>query len=200
MANGNLSAGLIFAGALGVSREYPQLRRFLDDNANGLGELMIPAKEQLCASYQAALLPFADNIGMLAKNPVHRSRGRGRAEQDEAGPGRTGHAHVDVQANADWLIPVGPVNELVATYAEDPDARVEYVRDHFGEHLTLDPIAAPRALLWLKDRFAGAPVAEGVTVTDVGSMASDPATWQVWGETVGTVLAAAFPQPIGSGR
>ncbi|NQE70666.1 hypothetical protein NG2371_05137 [Nocardia gamkensis] len=32
----------------------------------------------------------------------------------------------------------------------------------------------PRALLWLKDRFAGAPV--------------------------GAILAAAFQQPIGSGR
>jgi triacylglycerol lipase len=43
-------------------------------------------------------------------------------------------------------------------------------------------------------------VAEGVTITDVGSMTLDPATWQVWGDTVGAVLAAAFQQPIGSGR
>ncbi|WP_433662034.1 lipase family protein [Nocardia sp. CA-128927] len=98
------------------------------------------------------------------------------------------------------LIPVGPVNDLVAYYAQDPNARVEYVRDHFSEHLTLDPIGAPRALLWLKDRFAGKPVASGVSTTDVGSMMLDQATWQVWGETAGTTLAAAFQQPIGSGR
>lgn len=83
---------------------------------------------------------------------------------------------------------------------EDPNARVEYVRDHFSEHLTLDPIGAPRALLWLRDRFAGKPVASGVGTTDVGSMMLDPATWQVCGDTVGTTLAAAFQQPIGSGR
>ncbi|MBF6189597.1 lipase family protein [Nocardia implantans] len=200
MANGNLSAGLIFAGALGVSREYPQLRRFLDENANGLGRLMIAGKEQLCASYQAALFPFADNLGMLAKNPFTDP-----AVVDVLNKTKLGQAVPDMpmlmyQANADWLIPVGPVNELVGTYAKDPGARVEYIRDHFSEHLTLDPIAAPRALLWLKDRFAGVPVADGVTVTDVGSMTLDPATWQVWGETVGDVLAAAFGQPIGSGR
>ncbi|MBF6224357.1 hypothetical protein IU470_04415 [Nocardia abscessus] len=63
-----------------------------------------------------------------------------------------------------WLIPVGPVDELVATYGQDPGARVEYIRDHFSEHLTLDPIGAPRAMLWSKDHFAGIPVAEGVTV------------------------------------
>ncbi|MDE1671041.1 lipase family protein [Nocardia gipuzkoensis] len=200
MANGNLSAGLIFAGALGVSREYPELRKFLDENANGLGRLMIAGKEQLCASYQAALFPFADNLGMLAKNPFTEP-----AVVDVLNKTKLGQAVPDMpmlmyQANADWLIPVGPVDALVATYAQDPAARVEYVRDHFSEHLTLDPIGAPRAMLWLKDRFAGIPVAEGVTVTDVGSMTLDPATWQVWSETAGAVLAAAFQQPIGSGR
>ncbi|MGY2010837.1 lipase family protein [Nocardia gipuzkoensis] len=200
MANGNLSAGLIFAGALGVSREYPELRKFLDENANGLGKLMIAGKEQLCASYQAALFPFADNLGMLAKNPFTEP-----AVVDVLNKTKLGQAVPDMpmlmyQANADWLIPVGPVDALVATYAQDPGARVEYVRDHFSEHLTLDPIGAPRAMLWLKDRFAGIPVAEGVTVTDVGSMTLDPATWQVWSETAGAVLAAAFQQPIGSGR
>ncbi|WP_330232688.1 hypothetical protein OHA40_09490 [Nocardia sp. NBC_00508] len=69
MANDNLSAGLIFAGALGVAREYPELRKLLDDNMNGLGKVMMAGKEQLCASYQAALFPFADDIGMLTKNP-----------------------------------------------------------------------------------------------------------------------------------
>jgi hypothetical protein len=67
---------------------------------------------------------------------------------------------------------------------QDPNARVEYTRDHFSEHLTLDAIGAPRVLLWLKDRFAGAPVAAGCSTSDVGSMMMlDPVTWQVWEQT-----------------
>ena len=104
------------------------------------------------------------------------------------------------QANMDWLIPVGPVNTLVDTYCADPDARVTYTRDHFSEHLTLDPIGAPRAMLWLRDRFDGVPAPAGCSTTDVGSMALDPATWQVWGEVVGVTVAAAFGAPLGAGR
>ncbi|WP_223885229.1 lipase family protein [Nocardia colli] len=200
MANGNLSAGLIFAGAIGVSREYPELRNFLNTNMNGLGQLMMAAKDQLCASYQSIFFPFADNVGMLAKNPFTDPTVVAVLDKTKMGKAVPDMPMFMFQANPDWLIPVGPVNDLVAYYAQDPNARVEYVRDHFSEHLTLDPIGAPRALLWLKDRFAGKPVAPGVTTTDVGSMMLDPATWQVWGDTVGTTLAAAFQQPIGSGR
>lgn len=200
MANGNLSAGLIFAGALGVSREYPELRDFLDENMNGLGKLMMAAKEQLCASYQSIFFPFANNIGMLAANPFTDPKVTAVLDKTKMGKAVPDMPMFMYQANPDWLIPVGPVNELVDYYAQDPNARVEYIRDHFSEHLTLDPIAAPRALLWLADRFAGKPVATGVHTSDVGSMMLDQATWQVWGETVGTVLAAAFQQPIGSGR
>lgn len=82
---------------------------------------------------------------------------------------------------------------------QDPNARVEYTRDHFSEHLTLDAIGAPQALLWLKDRFAGAPVAAGCSTSDVGSMMLDPVTRQVWEQTAGVTLVAAFQQAIGSG-
>ncbi|WP_069163127.1 lipase family protein [Nocardia altamirensis] len=200
MANGNLSAGLIFAGAMGVAREYPELRKFLDDNMNGLGKLMMAAKEQLCASYQSIFFPFADNIAMLGKNPFADPTVLAVLDKTKMGKAVPDMPMFMYQSNPDWLIPVGPVNDLVGWYAQDPNARVEYTRDHFSEHLTLDPIGAPRALLWLKDRFTGLPVAPGVRTIDAGSMMLDPATWQVWGETVGTTLAAAFQQPIGSGR
>ncbi|MEV6431905.1 lipase family protein [Nocardia sp. NPDC051463] len=200
LANGNLSAGLIMAGTLGVSREYPALRTFLEQHMNPLGRVMLIAKDQLCASYQAALFPFGNNLGMLDADPFSDP-----TVAETLAKTRMGQQVPDVpmymyQANADWLIPVGPVNTVVDTYCQDPNARVEYTRDHFSEHLTLDPIGAPRALLWLKDRYAGAPVAAGCSTNDVGSMMLDPTTWQVWEQTAGAVLAAAFQQPIGSGR
>ncbi|MFI9504302.1 lipase family protein [Nocardia sp. NPDC052566] len=200
LANGNLSSGLIMAGALGVSREYPVLRDFLNRHMNPLGRFMLFAKDQLCASYQSALFPFGNNLGMLDADPFNDP-----GVADVLAKTRMGQQVPEMpmfmfQANMDWLIPVGPVDKVVDYYCQDPNARVQYTRDHFSEHLTLDPIGAPSALLWLRDRFAGAPVAAGCSTTDVGSMMLDPDTWQVWGETVGTTLAAAFQQPIGAGR
>ncbi|MCP9620635.1 lipase family protein [Nocardia otitidiscaviarum] len=198
LANGNLSSGLILAAVLGLSREYPQLANFLERHMNPLGRGLLAIKDQLCASYQSYLLPFANNLGMLDADPFQDP-----GVLDVLGATRMGRAIPEMplflyQANMDWLIPVGPVDDLVDTYCADPNASVDYTRDHFSEHLTLDPIAAPRALLWLKDRFAGVPASPGCRTTDVGSMTLDPVTWQIWGETVGTTLAAAFGQPIGS--
>ncbi|MEV0294619.1 lipase family protein [Nocardia sp. NPDC050710] len=200
LANGNLSSGLIMAGVLGVSREYPALREFLDRNMNPLGRFMLTAKDQLCAAYQSALFPFGNNLGMLNVDPF-----RDPAVIDTLAKTRMGQQVPSMpmymfQANMDWLIPVGPVDTLVDTYCADPNARVEYIRDHLSEHLTLDPIGAPNALLWMRDRFEGVPVAAGCSTTDVGSMMLDANTWTTWGEVVGVTIAAAFQQPIGAGR
>ncbi|MFI6867856.1 lipase family protein [Nocardia sp. NPDC050406] len=198
LANGNLSSGLILAATLGVSREYPQLSTFLDRHLNPLGRALKFVKDPLCAMYQSYLIPFGDNIGMLDADPFQDP-----GVLDVLDKTRMGKTTPDMplflfQANMDWLIPVGPVNTLVDTYCADPNARVEYTRDHFSEHLTLDPIGAPRALLWMKNRFAGIPATPGCRTTDVGSMTLDPATWQVWNDVVGTTIAAAFGHPIGS--
>ncbi|MGW4371110.1 lipase family protein [Nocardia takedensis] len=200
LANGNLSSGLIMAGVLGVSREYPALREFLERHADPLGRFMMAAKDQLCAAYQSALFPFGDNLGMLDADPFADPGVRETLAKTRMGQRVPTVPLFLFQANMDWLIPVGPVNTLVDTYCADPDARVTYTRDHFSEHLTLDPIGAPRAMLWLRDRFDGVPAPAGCSTTDVGSMALDPATWQVWGEVVGVTVAAAFGAPLGAGR
>ncbi|WP_434086123.1 lipase family protein [Nocardia sputorum] len=80
MANGNLSAGLIFAGALGVSREYPELRRFLDDNANGLGrQRWTPRRGRCGARWWARCSPrHSSNPSAAAADQLARSSCRGR--------------------------------------------------------------------------------------------------------------------------
>lgn len=198
LANGNLSSGLIFAGAIGVAREYPELRRFLEQNADPLGQVMLAAKDDLCASYQALFFPFGDNLGMIGRDPFADPVVREIFDRTRMGAAVPAAPVLIYQANADWLIPVGPVNRLVDTYCQDSSARVHYIRDHFSEHLTLDPIGAPRALLWLAARFAGEPVGTGCATEDVGSMALDPDTWRVWEQTVGSTVAALFQQPIGT--
>ncbi len=101
-------------------------------------------------------------------------------------------------AAKDWLVPVGPVNKLVDTYCQDPSASVVYTRDHFSEHVSMEVVALPSALLWLRDRFAGVPAQQGCSTFDAGSMALDQRTWPVWVDAVGELVAGLFGKPIGT--
>lgn len=102
------------------------------------------------------------------------------------------------QSNPDWIVPVGPVNDLVNTYCNDPNARVQYTRDHFSDHLSLEAIAAPNALMWLRDRFDGVPTQSGCSTVDAGSMVLDQKTWPQWSSLVGGTVASLFGKPIGN--
>lgn len=43
--------------------------------------------------------------------------------------------------------------------------------DHSNEHLTLNTLAESSVIAWLRERFAGVPVDDNCTITDVGSIA-----------------------------
>ncbi|APA98004.1 lipase family protein [Nocardia seriolae] len=96
-------------------------------------------------------------------------------------------------SNGARLIAAGKTGEC-----HDPGVRIHYVRDHFSEHVTLEIIGMPRVLLWMKDRFDGVPVESGCDIHDEGSMPLDPATWPVWLQGAGTLLAGILQFPIGS--
>lgn len=199
-ANNALGSGIVASGIIGVSREDPEMAAFVDRHINPLGRALFAAKDNLCVAWNSAIAPFSNLKGLFdtAGDPLLEPEA-----QRVLARLRMGQTVPDVpmfmfQSNPDWLVPVGPVNRLVDTYCADPSANVEYVRDHFSEHLTLDVIGLPRALLWLRDRFAGVPPTPGCSTTDVGSMALDAETWPVWQETVGDLVAGLFGKPIGA--
>ncbi|WP_338767458.1 lipase family protein [Nocardia vulneris] len=74
-------------------------------------------------------------------------------------------------AQLGWLAPIGPADTLVDTYCRDPAGRVTYVRDHFSEHVTLEPIARGTIMRWLRDRISGVPAQPGCVTTDPASIA-----------------------------
>nr|WP_296766059.1 lipase family protein [Rhodococcus sp. (in: high G+C Gram-positive bacteria)] len=199
-ANNALGSGIVASGIIGVSREDPEMAAFLDEHLNPLGRALFAAKDNLCVGWNSAVAPFLNLKGLFDTpgDPLLEP-----VPQKVLGRLKMGSRVPDVpmfmyQSNPDWLVPVGPVNTLVDAYCADPNASVEYTRDHFSEHLTLDVIALPRALLWLKDRFDGVPPQQGCSRTDVGSMALDAQTWPVWQSTVGDLVAGLFGKPIGA--
>ncbi|ATL72336.1 triacylglycerol lipase [Nocardia terpenica] len=198
LANNNLTSALILSGLLGVAREYPELNQYIQQHMNGFGKALIPVKNSLCL-YSAGILPFMNLVGLFDNPNVLYDT----VPNEVFDKIRLGHATPDMpmfiyQSNPDWAAPVGPVNTVVNQYCRDPSARVQYVRDNFSEHISLEIIGMPRVLLWLKDRFDGVPVRQGCDIHDEGSMALDPATWPVWLQGAGTVLAGVLQQRIGS--
>ncbi|MFD6157530.1 lipase family protein [Nocardia sp. NPDC060256] len=199
MASGNLGAGLIFSGLLGVAREYPELAAYNEQHMKPIGKALAPVKNSLCL-YSAALLPFMNLTDGMYDVPN---------ALNDAIPAKVfdalwmGHSVPKMpmfifNSNPDWIAPVGPVNTLVDEYCRDPNAQVHYTRDHFSEHITLEIDSIARVLLWMKDRFDGVPAEPGCSIHDEGSMALAPASWPIWLQGAGTLLAGLLQQPIGS--
>ncbi|MGX1809310.1 lipase family protein [Nocardia sp. NPDC055321] len=200
IGNGQIWAGMIFSAVIGLGREYPEFGALLDRDLDLLGQTLKVVKGGLCVQYNTGLFPFANMKGMLRvpegdpmRNPIVR---------DTLDRTRMGKATPDMpmfiwQANPDELIPVGPVNTLVDTYCQDPAARVQYTREHLGEHVTTEISGSTTALLWLRDRLDGKPAAPGCAVSDTPLMATNAEGLGLLGQTLGETLGSFFGKPIG---
>lgn len=170
-ANRGPGAGLVAAAIIGLAREEPELDAYLRANATPLGRRLLDAKDNGCVLYQAATEPFLDIDslvrGGLLRTPVLRAVFE-RTRMGKSSPDAPVFLY---HATADWLVPIGPADALAAAYCRDPAARVTYIRDHASEHLTLNALAEPSVIAWLRDRFAGIPVEQGCSVRDMGSIA-----------------------------
>lgn len=202
VANGQATSGLIFGAVLGLTREYPYFREFLEKHLDPAGQFLAAIKQPFCVGVQAATLPFVNLKGMIRWPGDPLTAPPVRRVLDET---RMGTVLPDMpmyiwNSNPDEVIPVGQVNRLVADYCAKPGARVTYTRDHFSEHITGEVVGAPLALLWLRDRLEGKPAPSGCSTKDAGSMALDPAWWPTFSQVVGGDLAALFGHAIGATR
>lgn len=202
-SNGQATSALILGAVIGLTREYPYFKDFLEQRLDPASKLLVAIKQPFCLGVQAMTLPFLNLKGMLhwphgdplTAPPVARV-----IDETKMGK-RTPKMPMYIwNSNPDEVIPVGQVNTLVKTYCKDPNARVTYTRDHFSEHVTAEVMGAPLALLWLKDRLDGKPAAPGCQTRDAGSMALDPAWWPTFSNVIGGDLAALFGAAIGSKR
>ncbi|WP_181371812.1 lipase family protein [Gordonia paraffinivorans] len=200
LANNNAASGLILAGIIGVSREYPKLERFLRRHLNPLGKALLASKNPLCLTYQSALAPFLNIKGLvnLPGDPLDYPTPRKVLGQLKMGANVPDFPMFVYQSNPDWVAPVGPVNELVRTYCADPDASVRYVRDHFSEHVSMAIEGFAPAIVWMRDRLDGKPTGVGCTTADQGSMSLDPKTWRAFVNLVGNNLALLINQELGN--
>ncbi|WP_373862478.1 lipase family protein [Nocardia acidivorans] len=201
VANGQATSGLIFAAVLGLTREYPDFARFVNERMDPLGQALAAVKNNLCVQYTSSLLPFLNLKGMLhtAGDPLQDP-----VVADVLDKTRMGKTVPDMpmyiwQANPDEIIPVGQVNTLVDTYCRNPAATVEYTREHLGEHVATEISGGGPAMLWMKDRLEGIAAQRGCSTADAGSLLLDADGRALLLGTFGEVFASFFGKRLGVG-
>ena len=153
--DGGPFAGVYFAVAVGLSREYPEIRlqRLLNED----GRRMVSRIGDQCADGLITGYPLQtirqyttvpDVLDLPRIKKVIAANGLGR---------RTPTAPLYVYHSAiDELIPVSGPDVMVARYCQK-GAAVQYERSLLGEHVAFVATGAPAALTYLTDRFAGRP-------------------------------------------
>lgn len=197
MAEGQATAGLIFAAVIGLGREYPQLSNYIDKHITPEGRALLGAKDNLCLTYSAMLVPFLQNKTLLrGGDPLRAPDVAAVIAKTRMGSTAPRAPLFQFHSRGDWIAPIGPVNAMVAKYCA-AGADVTYLRDRVSEHITLDVAATPTWMMWMRDRFNGVPPQKGCSIRDVDSVTLDQRTWPVWVNTVGDVLAGVFQKPLG---
>ncbi|WP_349292397.1 lipase family protein [Nocardia cyriacigeorgica] len=199
VGNGQAWSGMIMAAVLGLANEYPEFAALLDRDLDPLGRGLAQVKSNLCVQWNTALFPFLNIKGMLRVDgdPLDHPVVRDVIDKTRMGKSVPDMPMFIWQGNPDELIPVGPVNTMVDTYCRNPEAQVQYVREHAAEHLTTAVSGAPMALLWLRDRLEGVPAQPGCSTFDAGLMVLDPPSAAMLAATFGETFASFFGKPIG---
>ena len=106
------------------------------------------------AAYMDAFSFFADGM-KLVMTDVWKTVTSGAGQQGVHGvPQQPLFVY---KAVGDEVSPVADTDDLVNRYCAD-GVRIQYQRNHFGEHITESTLGSPAAFMWLKDRFAGVPI------------------------------------------
>ncbi|MFD4355018.1 lipase family protein [Nocardia sp. NPDC058518] len=159
VGNNQLWSGMIMAAILGLAREYPEFADLLNRDLDPFGQALAQVKGKLCVQYNTILFPFLNITGMLRVpgDPLEHPVVRDVLDKTRMGKSLPDMPMFIWNANPDELIPVGPVNTLVDTYCQNPDAQVRYTREHLGEHITTQLSGVATALLWVRDRLTEYP-------------------------------------------
>lgn len=200
-ANRQATSGVVFAAMIGLSREYPELGRYMDSRFNGLGQALRSLKNPLCVGLQLLTFPFLDIYGLQGGgDPLTSPEIAPLLDETRMGKVVPDMPMFIWNANPDYLVPVIQVNTLVDTYCKDPAARVQYTRDHFSEHLTGAIVGAGPAMVWLKERFDGVPTPAGCSTSDQGTMLGDQAGTDALRASLGDLAAGLMGQALGADK
>jgi triacylglycerol lipase len=146
-----------------LARVYPELDEVIEEHTTLNGRALLHSLES--ASTAAAVLrlhhrtldTYIDRpLDQLIENPVVQHV----FDDTRLGTAVPVPPVLMVQAIHDQVISIEDIDTLAECYAAG-GARLTYHRDLLSEHILLHPLSTPMVLDWLRDRFAGRPLAAG---------------------------------------
>jgi hypothetical protein len=152
--DGTLFSGVVFAAVFATSREYPELATLFNDN----GRAAATRVADMCQAEVAVALA-GRRLGEFTTSPDPLNEPVARAVLEDDALGRHGAPTAPMflfHAYFDELIPVAVGRQLKSDYCA-AGTKVKYYEDYVSEHIGLDFTAAPAAVGYLDDRFAGRP-------------------------------------------
>ncbi len=150
--DGTLFSGVVFAAVFATAREYPELATLFNDNGRATAERI----KDMCQAELAVTLT-GRRLTEYTSSPDPLNEPVARAVLDDDALGRHGAPTAPIflfHAYFDELIPVDVGRRLKADYCA-AGTKVKYYEDYVSEHISLDITAAPIAVAYLGDRFAG---------------------------------------------
>ncbi|PQM44098.1 putative inactive lipase [Mycobacterium talmoniae] len=160
--NGSFFSGLPAMMVAALAHVYPDLDRVIQEHATSEGRDLLHSLETMTTAGAVIAMrhksmasyvdqPLDDILDLPAVQHVF--------EDTKLGAKVPTPPVLMVQAVYDEVISVEHIDHLADAYA-DGGAALTYHRDRLSDHLLLHPLSAPMVLHWLRDRFAGRPVAD----------------------------------------
>lgn len=193
-------AGLIPAGIIGLSAEYPALAALVDEQLLPRYREKFYKAGRECLVANLANFLLADVFAM-AKDRAIFSQGLAKTimDQNSAGQATPKVPLFIYKAIHDEVSPIRYTDELVKGYC-DKGASVEYVKHPEALHSTLSSTGAPAAFAWLKGIMSGKKKPDKKCSTKVArNRLWDRSTYQVMPKFIADALLDLMGKPVGPG-
>ena len=165
--NGSVYSGLPAMVVAALTHIYPDLDRIIREHATPEGKAMLARIEKMTTAH-AMLALVGKDMAHWVDRPLEEilltPEVQHVFDSIKLGAMAPKVPVLIVQAVHDRIISVNDIDELTEIYTNG-GASVTYHRDMFSEHLLLHPMSAPMTLRWLRDRFAGRPLAAHIART-----------------------------------
>ena len=192
-------AGFIPTGVLGLSAQYPELKKVIDQHLKPQYVDKFHTVLNQCLVADAAGFLFQDVIGMfddrnlIYSNPTAVSILNDNALLGKATPKIPLYWYKSV---LDEVSPIADTDALVSEYCAN-GATIEYQRDIASEHGSYAVIGAPKALSWLKQVMDGQKPSSGCSKHTALTTLLDPATAGVLPGFIIDALLDLLGKPVG---
>jgi hypothetical protein len=151
--DGTAFSGVVFAAVFATAREYPELATLMNETGKATSDRIA----DMCqAELAVALAGRRLNEFTVSPDPLATPVARSVLADNALGSTAPRTPVFLFHTYFDQLIPVGVGRQLRADYCA-AGTKVQYYEDYVTEHIALAATAAPLAVSYLADRFAGRP-------------------------------------------